>query len=391
MIPDRRLQAVGLMCGTSFDGIDAAWVEIPGPDRWSELRVLSHVVEPFAEVKVERLRDLAAGAEARAAEISELRFSLARDEARAVRRVLGVPLGEAVKVDYVAAHGVTLCHRPDAPRAHGWQLHCGAVLAADLGCPVVDEFRAADLGVGAQGAPLAPLVDLALRSSEDEDRAILNLGGVANITLLPAGCQGPEEVICGDVGPANLPLDHLARRHLGRDYDEDGTHADRGRVNHRVVEEFLREDWVDQGLPRSFGREQFGEAWVAALESAMPAAPVEDLLATVVAIEVRALVRFVERFASGWRRRKTRWRCYLTGGGRHNRAWWKRAQAEVPEVEIRGVEDLGISPDAKEAVDFAYLGGQALRGRSVGGALLTGARDQLVLGSIHDPWGRRET
>jgi anhydro-N-acetylmuramic acid kinase len=383
------IHAVGIMCGTSLDGIDVALVEAPGFEQIAELSLRAHLVFPFAELDAARLRDLASGASTTAEELSDLRFRLARDEAAAVRELLAseTPL-QSEELHYVAAHGITICHRPGESRGHGWQLHAGAALAAGLGCPVVDEFRAADIALGGQGAPLAPIVDFALRRSADEDRAILNLGGVANLTLLPAGCARIGEVICGDVGPANLPLDAIVRAHLERDYDEDGALASRGTANNDVVEKCLEAPWVRAALPRSFGREEFGASWVRDIETAMPRAEVADLLATVIEVEVRALEIFLREFAAFRNPDDRQWRCYVTGGGRHNQAWLARAREVLDPIEFMGIEELGVDPDAKEAVDFAFLGGQTCRRRMAMQSELTGAAHDLVLGSLHDPWGR---
>jgi anhydro-N-acetylmuramic acid kinase len=373
---------MGLRCGTSLDGIDVAYVEAPTRERLEELRPVAHRTVAFGEVDAARVREIAAGANTTAEELSALRFALARDEEVAVRALASEVGLDPAGLDYVASHGITLCHRPKSARPHGWQLHAGAVLAARLGVRVVDEFRAADLALSGQGAPLAPLADFALRRDRTEDRAILNLGGIANLTLLPRDIESLSEVICGDVGPANLPLDALCRERMGRDFDARGEVASRGVPSAAALDRLLGEAWVGQPLPRSFGREEFGAPWVRRLEAAMPEAAVEDLLATVVALEVEALRRFVERFGPAPARA---WACYLTGGGRHNQAWLTQAQRALPEWEFRGIEDLGVSPDAKEAVDFAFLGGQTLRRRGAGQSSLTGASRDLVLGSIHDP------
>jgi anhydro-N-acetylmuramic acid kinase len=383
------IHAVGLMCGTSLDGIDVALVEAPGFEHLEELSLRAHRVFPFVDLDAARLRDLASGAPTTAEELSDLRFRLARDEEAAIRGLLASETSwQSEEIDYVAAHGITVCHRPGAAPGHGWQLHAGAVLAARLGCPVVDEFRAADLALGGQGAPLAPIVDFALRRSPDEDRAILNLGGVANLTLLPGGCESVGEVICGDVGPANLPLDAIAREHLSRDYDEDGAVAGHGTADKDVVEKCLDAPWVRAALPRSFGREEFGASWVRDIETAMPRAEIADLLATVIEVEVGALEIFLREFDASRNLDGRQWRCYVTGGGRHNQAWLARAREQLAPIEFVGIEELGVDPDAKEAVDFAFLGGQTCRRRRAMQSELTGAAHDLVLGSIHDPWGR---
>lgn len=383
------VRAVGLMVGTSLDGVDAALVEAPSLARLEELRLIEHDTLAFGEGEDRRLREIAAGASTTAEELSALRFGLVRRHEEAVG-ALGRRAGlDAARLDWVAAHGVTLWHAPGPRGGHGWQLHCGAALAARLGCVVVDEFRAADVALGGEGAPLAPLVDLGLRATFEEDRGILNLGGIANLTLLGAGVSRTDELVAGDVGPANLPLDALCREELGRPFDEGGEVAANGRPLETVVEAVLSEDWVRRSRPRSFGREEFGPAWLEDLRRRAVGASAADLLATVIEIEVRALEIFLREQAGGWRRRPDRsWSLYLTGGGRHNHAWRRRAEARLEDVRVRGIEELGVPADAKEAVDFAFLGGQTLRRRRSGNRAITGAARDLVLGSVHDPHGR---
>lgn len=383
------VRAVGLMVGTSLDGVDAALVEAPSLERLEELRLVAHATTPFDEGGDARLRAIAAGEATTAEEISVLRFGLARRHEAAVRALCASASLDSADLDWVAAHGVTLWHAPGERGGHGWQLHAGAALAARLGCVVVDEFRAADLALGGQGAPLAPLVDLGLRVDAQEDRVVLNLGGIANLTLLPAGAKSTEELVAGDVGPANLPLDALCREELGRPFDAEGAVAATGRPLEDLVEETLAEAWVRQSLPRSFGREQFGAAWLEGLRRRAPGAGTADLLATIVEIEVRALRILLAEQVGNWRRHPDRpWTLYLTGGGRHNRAWARRAEALLDGARVRGIEELGVAADAKEAVDFAFLGGQTLRRRRSGNRAITGAAQDLVLGSVHDPHGR---
>lgn len=381
----QTMWAAGLMCGTSLDGIDVAIVRAPDLDHLEQLQVVAHDVHAFREVDSTRVRAIAGGESTTAEELSGLRFALSRDEEHAVRALCERVGVEACELDYVAAHGITLCHRAAAEPVHGWQLHAGAGLAARLGCAVIDEFRAGDMALGGQGAPLAPLADFALRRSEREDRAILNLGGVANATLMRAGCDRVSKVVCGDVGPANLPLDWLARTRLGQDFDRGGAEALRGQVDETVRDRVLDQAWVRAPLPRSFGREEFGPAWVREIEEQMPAASVADRMATLIAVEVGALKIFFEEFAP----EEGAWHCYLTGGGRHNLAWIELAGRAMPSVVFDGIEALGVHPDAKEAVDFAYLGGQARRGRVSSQSALTGARGDLVLGALHLPRGEQ--
>lgn len=379
------LRACGLMIGTSLDGVDAAVVEFDAD--LTTARVLAHRTLELTHGDPARLRAIASGAPTTAEEISALGFALVDDHADAVTAACAAAGVDVGALDWIGAHGVTLWHAPATRGGHGWQLLPGPALAARLDRPVVHDFRSADLALGGHGAPLAPVADRILRASADEDRVVLNLGGIANLSAVSAG----GAVVCAaDVGPANLPLDELVRRAdpEGSGYDVDGALAASGAVLERAVEALAREDWFAAPLPRSWGREQFGPAWVDALEASTPGASPADRLATVVALEARAVAWLLDEGLPDWRRAPDRpLHVLVTGGGRHNAAMMRALTEALPRATVDGIEIVGEDADAKEAVDFALLGGLCLRRRRAGAAATTGARDDVVLGSVS--WGRR--
>ena len=377
--------AAGLMIGTSLDGIDAAVVGFD--DDLRTARVAGHRTLALEAVDPERLRAIASGATTTAGELSALGFALVDDHFRAVQAACAAAGVPRDALHWVAAHGVTLWHAPAERGGHGWQLLPGAALAARLDRTVVHDFRSADLALGGHGAPLAPIADRRLRSSPDEDRVVLNLGGVANLSALPAG---GERVFAADVGPANLPLDELVRRHDpgGPGYDLDGAMAAAGTPIEEVLERLAGGAWLRAPVPRSWGREEFGPAWVDALEALVPGAALADRLATVVALEARAVAWLLEHGFGAWRRAEARpLHVLVTGGGRHNAAMMRALASALPAATVDGIEIVGEDADAKEAVDFALLGGLCLRREPSGAASTTGARHDAVLGSVS--WGRR--
>lgn len=378
--------AAGLMIGTSLDGIDAAVVGFDAG--LTAARVGFHTTVDFQAVDPARLRAVAAGAPTDAAEISRLNFALVDDHERAVRAACDGAGRALDALEWVGAHGVTLWHAPAARGGHGWQALSGAGLAARLGRPVVHDFRAADLALGGHGAPLAPVADRRLRASAEEDRVVLNLGGIANLTAVAAG---GVRVAAADVGPANLPLDELVRRHApdGPGFDRDGARAAAGKVLGDVVDVLAAAPWFDAPLPRSWGREQFGPAWVDELEARTPSASLDDRLATVVALEARAVASTLACALGSWRAAPERpLHVLVTGGGRHNRAMMQALATALDGATVDGIEVLGEDADAKEAVDFALLGGLCLRREAAGAAATTGARHDAVLGSVS--WGTED-
>lgn len=375
------------MSGTSLDGIDVALLQITGPDP-THWQLLAWACEPFQEVSGDRLRALASGRPTDAGELSLTRMAVARDYARVVRQVCASREVATPQLTYVAAHGVTMWHAPAMGGGHTWQIHAGPALATWLQTVVVDDFRTADVALGGQGAPLAPVCDLRLRVSRDEDRVILNLGGVANLTALPAGATRTAEIRAGDVGPANLLLDELRRRqtHGAEQFDRGGALGAAGVADAAIVQALLDEGWARHPLPRSFGREQFGPLYLDGFLSRAARLSAADQMATLVALEAAAVRIFLQDVCGPWRRRiEQPLGVYVTGGGRHNRAVLQALERELPDARIAGIEELGIPADIKEAVDFALLGWLTLSAEPAGTPAVTGASRDAVLGALHLP------
>ncbi len=375
------------MSGTSLDGVDAALLRLEpleDPRSWTLVASWSG---PFRLVDVERLRHIAGGGTTDSGELSRLRMQVAREYEAAVREVCELGQQHPQELAYVAAHGVTLWHAP-ASGGHTWQIHAGQALATWLETVVIDDLRTADVAAGGHGAPLAPICDLRLRSAVDEDRVILNFGGVANLTALPAGARDTTEIRSGDVGPANLLLDGLRRAQTeGREhFDRDGALGSSGRPDLALVDAMLHEGWVRLPLPRSYGREQFSQTYLESFLHRATHLSAADQMATLVAVEAAAVRIFLEELCGDWRRRLDKpLGIYLCGGGRHNQALVDALRLEMPEAKLDGIEVLGIPADFKEAVDWALLGWLTLSAEAGGARPVTGAKRDLVLGALHAP------
>ena len=372
-IPKRPL-AAGCMIGTSLDGLDVALLrfdrDLPRPT------FLGGATMPLQHIDPQRLRAIAQGEPTRADELGALRVALAHDHAAAIRSSLRAAQLDLAELCFVAAHGVTLSHRPRDRYAHSWQLLDAAALAAQLGCIVVADFRSAEVALGGEGAPLAPIADLRLRHSAAQDRAVVNLGGIMNLSLLPA--DAGRGVIACDIGPANLPLDLLWRM-AGEVTlcDLDGRRAARGVADAALCAELLAEAWVRAAWPRSYGREQFGVEWTQRIQARLPR--LEDRLRTVVEVEAQALAIFLSEIAGPWRSRPQEpLGLYLTGGGRRHVTLARRIAELLPQAKVEPIEALGENGDLKEAVDFALLGWLRLCHEQAPPPLARG-----VLGSLH--------
>jgi anhydro-N-acetylmuramic acid kinase len=377
-MPRERLIA-GIMSGTSADGIDVALVAL---DPASRPTLIHAAVHPFDATTRAAILTLAEpdGGDARA--VSRLNFQLARAYADAVSATLaeaGVP---DERLDLIGCHGQTIAHLPNEPAPSTLQAGSGPALAELTGVPVVYDFRAADVALGGQGAPLIPFVDFVLfhERAASTSVGVLNLGGIANLTLLPAGVTDPAQIIAFDSGPANIVIDGLMRVLAGVDHDRDGQVAASGTVHDGLLAELLLHPYFDRALPKSTGREEFGAPFVAALIERGTSLSLSDadLIATATMLTARSIAQSLQIVSEQHRPVEL----ILGGGGSHNRTLWQMLAAELPGVTLLRHEDAGWPSDAKEAIGFALLADAAVC--AVPSALpnVTGTREPLVLGAL---------
>jgi len=281
----------------------------------------------------------------------------------------------------VGVHGQTLFHDPAGEWPVTFQAGAAAVLAEELGCTVVSDFRSRDVAAGGQGAPLVPYADAVLLRHPTEERIALNLGGIANLTWLPPG-RGTEGVTGFDTGPGNMVMDALAGRsgREGQGYDRDGEGAASGRVLPDLLAEWLRHHFFDQEPPKSTGREIFGEPFLlATLGGPAGDLHLNDLLATAAELTVESVARSCERWLP---RAASARRFIVSGGGVHNRHLMQRLNQRLDPASVETSDRQGIPPDAKEAVAFAVLADALLSGVPANLPAVTGAHRPVLLGSL---------
>lgn len=347
---------LGLMSGTSLDGIDAVLVETDGRD---EPRPgLFHSVAYDSGFR-ERLRGLLGGR----GEVAAVEQELTWRHAEAVSTLLALAGLQASSVHALGFHGQTILHAPDAGRT--WQIGDGALLAELTGIPVVCDFRSADVAAGGQGAPLAPLYHAARARSLPRPLAVLNLGGVGNVTWIG---REEDELLAFDTGPGNALLDDWARRHAGLPCDLDGALAAAGRVEEAVLHDLLAHPHFEAAPPKSLDRDAFDPSPVDALG-------VEDGAATLAAFTVEAVQRALVHFPEP----PLRW--LVTGGGRHNPVLMQRLAARL-EIPVQPVEAVGWNGDALEAEAFAYLAARSLAGLPLSLPATTGVPRPLTGGRL---------
>lgn len=376
---------IGLMSGTSADGIDSCLVQLAGHGFDMRFRILAHRSDPHPRSIKEEIGALARPG-VRDFDVLDrlLHLDLKLGHAFA-GAALQVAEDAGVSLDTVAAvglHGQTLRHRP--PQGGGeWsegaslQVGSAAVIAETLGVRVVHDFRARDMACGGQGAPLVPLVDLGVLGGRDRPSVALNLGGIANLTYVPT--RGREQMLLAyDTGPANSLLDATCRLSgkVREGYDRGGRRAARGKVDAALLEELLAHPYLAKDPPKSTGPEEFGEEMV---EGFLERLALDDLLATLAAFTARTVADQV-RFLAEIRRKPSR--VVVSGGGARNAEVMRRLEEELGEVPVVPSDELGIPAEAKEAFAFAILAHQTLHGRAGNLPAATGARAPRVLGSI---------
>ncbi len=365
---ERPTLAVGLMSGTSLDGMDAALVRLHGP---THAELVDFVTRPYADDERGELRHALAGGDAPS--LARLHVRIAEWAADAVETLLAQAQVPASDLALIAFHGQTIWHEPPAVT---WQLGEAAVLAERFGVRVVSNFRARDVAAGGQGAPLVPMADVLLFASPDGPRVLLNLGGMANLTYVPRGAQ-ERGVLAFDTGPGVAVIDGVARQvDARRSYDRDGLIAARGRPDESVLEDLLADPFFQAPPPKSTGRERFGDGYATALHARLPG---PDGVATAVELTARTVAAAVGR----WTPAGTE--VVASGGGCHHpglMAALARQLSAAGGYPLRRFSELFFPGDAKEAVAFALLGYLTLHGQPGNVPAATGASGARILGTV---------
>jgi anhydro-N-acetylmuramic acid kinase len=377
----------GIMSGTSADGIDVALVRIAPGKLKPTLTLLAH--EGFRYPAALRRAVLAAmnAATTSTAELARLNWRLGLAYTEAVSATLKL---HRVKLDLIGCHGQTLYHQPRAAKYAGrsfactWQAGEAAAMAAALSVPVVSNFRPADMFAGGQGAPLVPLLDYVLFADAKRGRVLQNIGGIANLTAIPAATAS-DAVIAFDTGPGNMVIDAMAQQLLGKPFDRNGGFAAEGTVLKPVLADALRNPYFRLQPPRTAGREQFGREYAAKLLAACqknsnkPA----DALATATALTAETISRSYQRFVLPIM--KSRDVDYIvSGGGARNATLMAMLAARLEPLgcELAASEDFGLPAEAKEAVAFALLAWQTWHHLPGNVPAATGAARPMILGQV---------
>ena len=366
MNADKIFTAIGLMSGTSMDGIDAALIKTDGKDF---IEFGPSLTVPYEDAFKDSLRRVLGPLGRAAPGVVEVERNLTLLHADAVRSLLARAELGAADIDIVGFHGHTIHHDPK--NAITVQLGEGAMLADWLGIPVACDFRSRDVAQGGQGAPLVPVFHAALVRAHPEvtrPAAVLNIGGVANVTWVG---EAQDDLVAFDTGPGNAPLNDWLRNHSGEDMDRGGALAAQGNVDAAVLARLLDEDYFDRAPPKSLDRQDFAKADCSGLDPADGAAT----LSAFIAHAVGRAQPFFPRPAKTW---------LVTGGGRLNPVLMANLR-DVLDVDVRSTDGLGWDGDALEAQAFAYLAVRAERWLPITFPTTTGAPEPLSGGFVHQP------
>jgi anhydro-N-acetylmuramic acid kinase len=372
---------IGLMSGTSMDGVDGVLVRLD--DTAPRLQVLAHADAPFDTALRAELFALNTAGPNELHRAALAGNALVRLYAQVVAQLLRLTGVAAHQVQAIGAHGQTVRHQPQSFDGCGYtlQLNQPALLAELSGITVVADFRSRDVAAGGQGAPLVPRFHQAIFSQTGQPTALLNLGGIANLTVLAAGAAGSVQGLAGvsgfDCGPANALLDAWCLRSRGQAFDANGDWAASGSVIPALLERCLAEPYFELGPPKSTGRDLFNDHWLAQVLLGWQDCPAQDIQATLAELTARTCADAVLRHAAGCRE------LVVCGGGARNIHLLARLQAMLVHLTVTTSTQHGLDPQHVEACAFAWLARQAMLEMPGNLSQVTGARGERILGATY--------
>lgn len=376
---------VGLMSGTSLDGVDVALVEIK--NNWIETRInlVGFIEYPFPDgLKSVILRN-SQKETSNVEDISQLNFLIPQLYFNAIESLCNQINFDMSKIDLIGTHGQTIHHLPNSTEYYGFtvastlQIGDPSVLAKLTGKITVGDFRPSDIALGGQGAPLVPYFDFLLFHSNEKNRGLLNIGGISNITILNKE-KGQNNVFAFDTGPGNMMIDILMKRFYNKEYDDNGAIACSGKLNEDLLVALITKDnFIEVKPPKSTGREYYGMEFLLPLFDEFKDIPTEDWLHTVTKYTAYSIFRNYEKFI----KEETKLdELFISGGGAKNKFLYESLATYFEDVEVKVIDEIGVSSDAKEAICFAVLANETISGNPSNIPRTTGASKPTILGKI---------
>jgi anhydro-N-acetylmuramic acid kinase len=382
-------RVVGLISGTSADGISAVVTEITGTGLEARMRVLGFGTYPYSLELKEAVFELFHPETSTVDKICEINFVLGEFFADCALRVIGECGLTSGEVDLIGSHGQTIHHLPGLKVVSGYttrstlQIGEAAVIAERTGIPTVADFRKADIAAGGEGAPMTPYLDLVLHRHPTMGRVLQNIGGIANLTHLPPGAT-VDDVVAFDTGPGNMIIDAVVRHHThrAREYDEDGRAAAKGTADAGLLVELLSHPYFARSPPKTTGREEFGETFALDLmrRAGERGLGLEDTVATATALTVESIARAYECLLPGGSKVDE---VYVSGGGARNRFMMEALADRLDPTPVLEYDALGYPSEAKEAMLMALLASEHVMSTPANVPRATGAKRAVVLGALH--------
>ena len=378
---------VGLMSGTSLDGVEAVLLSVTGEGVKTKFDQLAFIERPFPRGLRKLLLRNSSPETSRVDDIARLNFFLAELYAEAVRRVARRGKVRLSQIALIGSHGQTIQHLPKPHKMFGrtirstLQVGDPSVVATLTGVLTIGDFRVADMAVGGQGAPLVPYFDWLVFRSSSKNRILLNLGGIANMTVLPKNCP-PERVYAFDTGPGNMIVDALMHEFYGKPYDHYGKTATRGLVSLELLERMAKHPYLKARPPKSTGREEFGREYVDEFLGHAKRYDRQDIIATAAQFTAYAVYDAYRRFVASHMKVDE---VIVSGGGAKNRYIVDELRRYFGSRKVKLINEFGISSDAKEAICFAILANETMAGHPTNLPGVTGAKRRVVLGKICRP------
>lgn len=377
---------IGLMSGTSVDGVDVVLIEINGSGVKTRLNQLGFITYPFPKNLREMILRNAETNGGNVTDICKLNFLIARVYVNAIKslcRKIKFPLN---KIDLIGSHGQTVHHLPKKEKMFGYgtsstlQIGDPSVIAKLTGVLTIGDFRVGDVALGGEGAPLVPYFDYIIFHSKKVNRALLNIGGISNFTILNKKSK-VDEILAFDTGPGNMLIDYLTKRYFDKDYDKDGRFARKGKLNSNLFEFLKKNDnFIERKPPKSTGREYYGKDFLNKIADKFIMLPNEDVIRTAAMFTAYAVYKNYQKFIA----KKTKIdELIVSGGGARNPVIMEYLKKYFGRtIEVKNIESLGISSDAKEAICFAVLANETISGNAANIPCVTGASRKTILGKI---------
>ncbi len=376
---------IGLMSGTSLDGVDVALVEVKNNWVDTKINLLGFIEYPFPTgLKTLVLRN-SVKETSNVEDISQLNFLIPQIYAEAIETLCNEINFDIEKIDLIGSHGQTIHHLPNPIEYLGFnvsstlQIGDPSVLAKLIGKITVGDFRPSDVALGGQGAPLVPYFDFLLFHSSEKNRGLLNVGGISNITILNKD-KGQNDVLAFDTGPGNMMIDILMRRFYEKEFDENGAIACSGKLNEDLLIALITKDnFIETEPPKSTGREFYGMEFLLPLFDEFTNVPSEDWLHTVTKFTAYSVYRNYEKYIE----KETKLNeLFISGGGAKNKFLYESLAHYFEGVEVKVIDEIGVSSDAKEAICFAVLANETVSGNPSNIPRTTGATKPTILGKI---------